>query len=124
MADPWFDPNLFPGIYGGLMGGLGGTLIGVAGGLGGDLARKGQRRLWVRIVLFAVLAGGLTSLAAGIAALALGQPGIIWEVLGGIGLLLSVGAFATLRGVERLCERAVNVQTPVGQSGESSGISR
>jgi hypothetical protein len=116
MAEPWFNEALFGGLYGGLMGGIGGSLIGVAGGYGGDQARKGNKHLWVSMVLISVAIIGVASMGLGMAALAFGQPSIIWEVPGGVGLLLSWAALATLRGLKRFHKQALNQQTPVASA--------
>jgi hypothetical protein len=108
MAEPWFDEALFGGLYGGLVGGIGGSLIGLAGGYGGDQARKGRKHLWVSIVLISVATIGVASMGLGVAALAFGQPAVIWEIPGGVGLLLSWVALATVRGLKRLHEQAIN----------------
>lgn len=96
MKEPWFDPNAYawiPGTMLGVFGGLLGTLMGVLGSRGK-----------ARGVVAGLLTGGTVACAAlaaaGIAAVALGQPYGVWYglLLPGV---LGVGILLSLRPVLR-----------------------
>jgi peptidoglycan/LPS O-acetylase OafA/YrhL len=87
MNEPWFDPNAWAWLPGTLFGCLGGLW----GGMVGTLAPMGRARKLVICsgIALVVIAGAF--LAAGVAALAVGQPYGIWYGLllpGVLGLIL------------------------------------
>ncbi|HEY6490669.1 MAG: hypothetical protein WCC26_03920 [Terracidiphilus sp.] len=86
MMQPWFDPAHYAWIPGTLYG----VVAGLMGGLVGWLAPRGRARSFIVRAWFALWAAALVLLAAGMVALAQGQPWAIWY-----GLLLP-GAVGTL----------------------------
>ena len=91
--DPWWTEQ-GAGIAGAIIGGVGGSVIGgIGGGVGGPLAAAGKARAFVVGFFWAAIACGIALVAAGIAALSMGQPMHVWMVL------LAPGAlFAGLMG--------------------------
>lgn len=94
MSEPWFSEQT-AGLIGALGGGGLGSLAGCYGGLAGWLAPKGKAREVIFGVHWAFLLLGAVSLAAGLAALGLGQPYHVWLVLVLPGVLF-VGLFGGL----------------------------
>jgi len=85
---------------GGLVGGIGGGLLGVLGGLVGVLAGLGRARRFVLATMKTVAVLGGVALAAGVAAIAAGQPYGVWYplVLGGaLAALLFAGLQRAVR---------------------------
>lgn len=76
-----------------LIGSIGGTLLGILGGIGGMLcgiyAPRGKYKQGVLGFLIVMIAIGLVSLLAGLAAIAIGQPYAVWYGLVLTGLVLS-----------------------------------
>jgi hypothetical protein len=87
----WWDDRT-----GGWIGGIAGSVIGGLGALIGVLAGCGRARRLVMALTAAMVLLGIASLAAGITALALGQPYGVWYVLVLPGVIL-VGVCAPLR---------------------------
>lgn len=85
---------------GGIVGGLIGGVLGCLGGLVGTLAGRGRARALVMTIMAVVVPLGVGAFAAGIAALAIGQPYEVWFplVLGGG---LSAVIFGSLRPMIR-----------------------
>jgi hypothetical protein len=84
--EPWFNPTVYAFVPGVVIGVVGGTL----GTLAGILAPRGRGRglvlgLWIVMIVVSI---GL--LAAGVVALATGQPYGVWYGLGLAGLIGSV----------------------------------
>ena len=86
-AQPWFGNA---GVVGALLGSGIGILGGAYGASVGVLAPKGKARRFVVSFSWAFLAIGLVLLAAGVTALATGQPYAVWYTL------LLPGALATV----------------------------
>ncbi len=83
MTEPWFNPNAYgwiPGVFVGVAGGIEGTLAGVC-------VWRGKCRTLVMAVCYTDLLISCLLLAAGIVALATGQPYGVWYGLGFPGLL-------------------------------------
>ncbi len=102
MTEPWFNPNAYAWIPG--------TLLGVAGGIWGALAGvcapRGKCRTLVMGMLYADLLISCLLLAAGVVALATGQPYGIWYGLGFPGLLDLIVVVAFLWFFRRLYREA------------------
>ncbi len=103
MTEPWFNPNVYAWIPG--------TLLGVAGGIWGALAGvcvpRGKRRTLIMGMLYADLPISCLLLAAGVVALATGQPWGIWYGLGYpglIGLILDIPFIWLFRRLYRVAE--------------------
>jgi len=94
MVEAWFDP-MFAWIPGTLLGVVGGA---VGGPLAGMFAPWGKFKSQVLGFYMAIIIISAGLLAAGIAALASGQPYAVWYGLGFPGLLCLI-IFGVLRGV-------------------------
>ena len=107
MSDPWFpDPNMFGAIYGSVVGGVGGSLLGLLGAAAGTLAPQGKGRSWILGSMTAAVGLGVVQLAAGIVALATGQPYGIWYPLLLTGVIFTVVVGALLPVVRRRYDEA------------------
>lgn len=108
MSEPWFDPNVFGAYAGatlGILGGILGTSIGI---LGGVFLPRGKGIGVLKGALIGMTVLGLLLLAAGLYALAVGQPFGIWYVLVLSGVIFSIVAGGNLVGLGfliRLIER-------------------
>lgn len=78
MNDPWFDPNYWAWLPGTLLGCLGGLW----GALAGTFAPQGKGRPLILGLGWLFVAVSLILLAAGMTALATGQPDGVWYGLG------------------------------------------
>lgn len=83
MNAPWFEPNYYAWIPGALIGIVGGTW----GSLAGFSVPRGKNRKLLAGMGWAILAASAALLAAGLVALATGQPYGIWYGLGLPGLI-------------------------------------
>jgi hypothetical protein len=95
MPGAWWSPET-----GGLIGAAAGSAVGVFGALMGTLCSLGRGRRFVIAGLLALGTSGLVLLAAGVAALALGQPYEVWYPLVLLGVLdpaLGFGLLGTAR---------------------------
>ena len=73
----------------GLVGGISGSVFGCLGGLVGTLAGLGKARRLVIALMWGMLAVGVGSLIAGVAAVSLGQPYAVYYPLLLLGVILS-----------------------------------
>jgi hypothetical protein len=106
---PDANEALAPGAWwsdrtGGLLGGAAGGAAGVLGGVIGVLGSLGRGRRFVLAGLLALGVSGLVCLAAGVTALALGQPYGVWYPLVLLGVIEPVIAFSLLPQVRRRYE--------------------
>jgi hypothetical protein len=88
----------------GLLGGAAGSAVGLLGALIGTLCTLGRGRRFVMAGLLALGVSGLALLAAGLVALALGQPYAVWYPLVLMGVLDPVLAFSLLPTARRRFE--------------------
>jgi hypothetical protein len=91
----WWSPET-----GGLIGAAAGSAVGVLGALIGTLCSLGRARRFAIAGLLSLGTGGLVLLAAGVVALALGQPYEVWYplvLLGVLGPALGFGLLGTAR---------------------------
>jgi len=94
------NPDAFAAWYGGIVGGGGGALVGLLGGLAGTFAPRGKGRTWIEGGFRLATAVGVLNLIFAVAALAMGQPGGIWQPALFVGLIIggvSGGLLPTVR---------------------------
>lgn len=118
---PWFDdPNRFGALFGAIVGGGGGALGGILGALAGLLAPRGKAKRMVigGFVLFVSV--GVIFLAAGLYALASGQPYSIFYPLllcGAIFCFVLGGLLPVVLKRYREAERRLSASEPTAGLG-------